>query len=202
MKRFILGLVLGALCISSACGQGQVFFDILNASQSPNATSEGRCWILTGSNYSLLTLDHLSHPSDLPVYGKLLGGASPAALAVLARGVGGGDPSAALLDYNLVPGQYFDDFGSAFFVPGVAAGDTAYFQVFVWIGNYSSYASAVAAGGWVSYTPVFSQSIGGGTITPPGLTGIPAVLIPLPEPGPISLVGLGVITLLVFRKRA
>jgi hypothetical protein len=91
----------------------------------------------------------------------------------------------------------------------VAGGATGAFQVRAWTSaSGATYDAAVASGsGFAGKTAVFEQPTGNPTATPPGtpafLTGwnTPLIVTPIPEPATIALAGLGVASLLIFRRR-
>jgi hypothetical protein len=97
-------------------------------------------------------------------------------------------------------------------IPGVAYGGTAVVQEVVWKGNYSDWASAVAA--WnagtagveigVSSVLTLVTSTSATDPAPPSMVGLNSFnLVPTntPEPGTIALAGLGAATLLLFRRK-
>jgi hypothetical protein len=187
MKKLILGASLSLLVTAGVLAQGVVAFDNLpNTSTSPTATANGLIFKDTGTGPVLETAATL--------YGTIYGGVSGTGLAVLSGG------SRVLLD-AWTPGVYLDDNGASYAVAGVAAGGTAFLQVQIWEGTAASYAAAVAGGSAAGQSGVFSQGVGGGTITTPSLTGLPATILTVPEPGTFALAGLGAAALLIFRRR-
>jgi len=101
--------------------------------------------------------------------------------------------------------------GGTFGVPGVANNSPAVVQLRGWTGNYASYeefwaaanASGVAPGfGYAGQTELLNVTTGGGTVTPPFLTGLdPLFLYPVPEPSVIGLGLLGLAGLIFIRRR-
>ena len=179
-----------------AFAQGLVRFDNLyGADPSPTATTNGLIWKQPATGPAILE----TAPN---LYGTLLGGATPASLAVLMGDQAGWpDSSQVLLDYGPAPGKYFDDIGEFFSVAGANLGGVGYFQVQLWEGTAVSYTAAVAAGDYAGESTVFSERLGGGLGVPPSLHAMPAVVLSIPEPGMFSLAGLGTVVLLILRRK-
>jgi len=99
-------------------------------------------------------------------------------------------------------GMFYDNSGSEYTIPSVAANANAYLDVEWWTGTATSYATAT---GLIGNTGIFMNPTGGGgspPSTPPGLTGMPSVdMVPVPEPAICTLVGMGLASLLIFRRR-
>lgn len=100
--------------------------------------------------------------------------------------------------------------GSAINIPGVAAGGVATLRLQIWFdgsapnGLWPDYAAAVLGGGQVR-TVEFLQNTGNPPLTPPGpLNGMPDVRLSttvVPEPSTLALAGLGLASLLMYRRR-
>jgi hypothetical protein len=91
---------------------------------------------------------------------------------------------------------------------GTAPGAQGTFQVRAWDGGFATYEQAfAAASGLLGKTPLFNNNTGDPGATPPGtpapLAGWTAPLLveAVPEPSMIALAGLGVASLLIFRRR-
>lgn len=91
---------------------------------------------------------------------------------------------------------------------GIAGGATGFFQILIFetaAGNYT--AASTGLGRWFASTPVFSGTAGGFAPTPltsmAGWTAGPITLgaNPVPEPSTFVLAGLGIASLLLFRRR-
>jgi len=99
---------------------------------------------------------------------------------------------------------------SAVDIPGVAAGGVATLRLQIWFdgsspnGLWPNYAAAALGGGQV-HTVDFLQNTGNPPLTPPGpLNGMPDVHLAVsivPEPSTLALAGLGLASLLVYRRR-
>ena len=88
-------------------------------------------------------------------------------------------------------------------VPG---GQNAFFQVRAWAGSFASYEEAIANGvGAVGFSPIFTNSTGNPTGTPPtppaNLTGWTSPIVIVPEPSTIVLGMVGAASLLFIRRR-
>jgi hypothetical protein len=100
-------------------------------------------------------------------------------------------------------------------IPGIANGtaigaNTPWFQVRVWDSAYASFYAALANGAIVGQGPLFQMnpgpSLASQNTAPPGVNSTwseTPIYIGLfvPEPSTTALVGLGVATLLIFRRR-
>jgi hypothetical protein len=85
-------------------------------------------------------------------------------------------------------------------VAGKAVGDSATFIVRGYRTDLGSAAAARAAGLLGESNPV-TVTLGGGTVTPPSLTGLQSFVIPIPEPSTIALGFLGAAALLLRRRK-
>jgi len=98
--------------------------------------------------------------------------------------------------------------GSSVNVPGVVAGGIATIRLQMWFdgataeGLFNSYAAAASGGGLVADV-TFLQNTGNPPLTPPpSLNGMPNVTLnAVPEPSTLALAGLGIASLLAFRRR-
>jgi len=189
----MLSVLFTVVLALEVAAQGQIGFDngTADLGGSPNATSRGLFWRLTGTN--------LAPETATALHGTLLGSASAASstLAALPVVYGPGTSADVLLD-GIGGGVYLDDIGMAYYVPGAFAGDSGYFQVEVWEGNYPSLAAAMAAGAAWGVSPEFSTGLGSNDSATPSLTGMPAVILAIPEPSPLALTGLASATLWVW----
>jgi len=192
MKRLFLTCVMAAAIPAGALAQGLIAIDnSSNSSHDRAALNNGLFWL----GYELLNQD-----ANL----TLLAGASRDTLVPLKTFLI--SDGTAVGSSLFGPGTWTDVSGGTYAVPGVTAGGTGYFQVEIWLGNFSNYFSAVAAGGHAGQSLVFTQTLGGGTLLPEDLTHMPAVnlsltLPPFPEPSTAALTGLGIAVLSLCRRR-
>ena len=94
---------------------------------------------------------------------------------------------------------------------GIAGGATGFYQILIFetaAGSYANASDPLTIGRWYASTPVFSGSAGSFAPTPlTSMTGWTAGNItltatpPLPEPSTFVLAGLGIASLLLFRRR-
>jgi len=85
---------------------------------------------------------------------------------------------------------------------------SAVLQMRVWPSSFGSWASAVAAFqandplALIGASPAFVVNLIGGSINgPPQLTGVSFSVVPAPEPSSFALAGMGLASLLIFRRR-
>jgi hypothetical protein len=82
---------------------------------------------------------------------------------------------------------------------------TAFFQILIWETAYNNFANAVGSGRPVGTTPVFEATAGDFEptflVSSPDWVAAPIILAPIPEPSIFVLAGLGVVSLLIFRRR-
>ena len=99
--------------------------------------------------------------------------------------------------------------GGTQLIPTVPAGSTATLQIRAWEtkGIYTSYASAYTAavqgsGGLVGEGNLVQVALNGPPSTPPNMIGIqPITLHPVPEPTTAAIAGLGLASMLIFRRK-
>jgi hypothetical protein len=220
MNKLIVTTVAIAGLSLSAFAQQFTVDNSQNANTSPTATANGQFFIdINGAGVgTAVQLD----PSGT------YGGASAAGLN-LAIYAGSSEANALsggpLFTYNdvnaltgIALGQYFDAaLGAIYTAPGVAPGANATIVVQAWLGNSLSWAGATGdyrtggadgltdgahgQGYFTFLNPTGNQnSIPAGT--PTTLTGMPGVILaPVPEPSTFALAGLGLASLVIFRRR-
>jgi PEP-CTERM motif len=168
-------------------GQGFTIDNGANTDPSTAATSGGLVFL--GNNpiaqdFNLIVMGGSASDSLAPVATFLLSDSSANGLWSLAQ----------------VPGQFYDPTFGTYSITGVGAGGTAYFQLEAWVGT-----DATPPAGLTGTTTVFSQVVSNPGANPPTLppdfTGMSALVIPVPEPASFALGGLGLLSLLLFRRR-
>jgi len=185
MKRLVLTCILTFAVAAGGLAQGLIAINNnWNTSHDRSATSNGLFWyenVLLNEDFNLTLLGGPDDTSLVPVKTFLLSDGT-----AIGSSMGG-------------PGTWTDMSGGTYPVPGVAPGATAYFEVLIWLGNYSSY---FAAGGGRAQSTVFTQVLGGGILSPPDLSAMPAVVIqPIPEPSISGLASLGAALWLCRRRK-
>jgi len=201
MKLKTLSLLIAAGVSASAFGQGVILQNVGTSAGGTNGT------VFIGPNSAPANrFDGINNNVGVTIMGgPLAGSLNPIGLGTYKanndpKGYTGSDLGTFQLGAA----------GSAVNVPGVAAGGIAQIQIQMWFdgssaaGLYPSYAAALAdpANSKVA-TVLFLQNTGNPPLTPPGpLNGMPDIhLIGVPEPSTLALAGLGLASLLLFRRR-
>jgi len=186
MKRVLILSGFLAAFASSAHGQGQIALDnLFNTNPSPSATASGLFWLSTGGTPVLINEDF-----NAAFYGGVNSNSlSPIAAFFLTDGTAAGDHAGG-------PGTFVDPTGKGYTIPG--ATESAFFRIQAWTGNFNSFDAAVAGGAFSAQSPVFINPVS----VPPGfplpLTGMPAMVLAVPEPSTFVLAGLGGICALLL----
>jgi hypothetical protein len=191
MKKIAITLALLAGVTSSVLSQGTVYVDLIanNPAASSTATTDGLIYVKTGAAAPVLLTTDASF--------ALFAGTSSSSLTLITTGSGTGEVG----DYD-APGQFTDNSGTAYNL-GVPGGSTAWIELEVWKGTtYSSYGAAVTAADPAGFA-IFQNPTGTlGSVSPaPTLTGMPSMVLTVPEPSTMVLGGLGAAALLLFRRR-
>jgi hypothetical protein len=202
MKRTLLSAIAISGLATGAFAQG---LELNNAGNTGNisATSNGQVYnkngtLFNGNSYDVgATVWFGTSSSSLAVYGSYYPNFN-----------GSGQYT------GVTTGQFTLGATGARVVPsGGVAGGTIWVELQLWdydsplaTGTYTGYAAAAAALDPVG-TIIFQQQLdnpGGSPPTPPtGFTGMPSVtLIAVPEPATFALAGLGIASLLAFRRRS
>jgi hypothetical protein len=189
MKKQILATLLAGVAATGAFAQGTIAVDNLaNTSTSPIATSGG-LFFVGGVPYNGASLNI-----------TVLGGASATSLTPIVTLTG----SQGFVNGGGA-GQFADNSGAAYNVPGVASQGTAFLEVEAWTGSALTFQAALTTpGDAFGVSTVFQNPTGGPgvpPVTPQDLTGMPAVILNTPEPATIALGGLGAAALVLFRRR-
>jgi len=197
MKKLILSVTAIAGLAMGSFAQGVIYFDgSNNTSTDPTATSEGRVFLNgvldtgTDINASLL---YSATPGGtfLPVVNlSLASSASPTSSPLGQTGAAAGD----ITFYG--SGQLLDNSGTAYIIPGIAAGGTAYFEV--------TGGAVVGGKTYTGSTAVFSEVLASATGQANDIQGMGALNLTaniIPEPTSLAMAGLGIASMLVFRRR-
>jgi hypothetical protein len=204
MKKLILSVAAVTSFSVGALAQGAINFDgSSNTSTSPTATTSGLVFI-NG------VLDTSTDINAELLYSSTATGAFSPVVTLLLSNISGSTSTAVgqtltaagdITDY--LTGQLYDGNGISYNIPGFTGGSTAYFQVQGWLGNYSSLASAQAAGKPTGTTAVFSETlVAPSSPTPALINNMPALnLTAVPEPSTLAMAGVGLASMLIFRRR-
>jgi len=214
MKKLILSVTTIAGFSLSGLAQGYITFDGSNNSNpSPSANSSGLVFFYgaldttTDINAELVygTSSSFNPFNGTPVVTLLLssnnGGTGSTALGQTLSA--NGDIT------SYANGTLYDFTGSIYQIPNVAAGSTAYFSVFAWLGNYSSFNQANDANAWTGWTRVFSEVLSSGSSqTSADIGNMPGLLLidqaafgPEPASFPLTASGLALASTFLFRRR-
>jgi hypothetical protein len=104
------------------------------------------------------------------------------------------------------PGQYIDYLGNVVGPASLGDNQPFFVELLAWTGSAASFGAAQSdPGAFLADSGVFSNPSGGGgspPTTPATLTGMPSMnLVAVPEPATFALAGLGLASLLIFRRR-
>jgi len=202
MKKLLLTLTITAGLAASALAQGILVDNTLNTDATTAATAGGLVWIKTaGPTYTLF---------DGTLYNvgiELSAGSSSGSLSSLGTilpGVGG-------TTYTGNDAGKIQQFPAVTWDTGVGnAAGTAWVQLKVWTfdtplaSGALTYATATGSGDYRG-TVLFQNATSKSTapaLPDQGLGGMPAlILTAVPEPSTVALAGLGLASLLIFRRR-
>lgn len=200
MKLKTLAVVTMAAGISaSAFGQGVI---LQNAGTAGNAV-----YVVTGG------VTNLFDGNNFNVGVNITGGINASSLSAVGLG-----SYSSLTDPKGYTGLGLGMFalgptGQDYAIPGVAAGGTATIRLQMWYdgyngigvaGLYGSYAAAAGSPTGLTADVTFTQSTGNPPLLPsPTLTGMPNIYLAgaVPEPSTLALAGLGLASLLMYRRR-
>jgi hypothetical protein len=189
MKKTVAMLAVSLVATTGVFAQGTVEFDNLiagNPATSPRIFAPDG---VTGLNDGYRA--------------ELLGGADAGSLAVLGSALSFFSTASGGAGFvNTASGVG----GALRTVTGVGAGQVATFQVRAWrLSDGATYSAALAAGGQVGMSALFTQSLGGSPvgappITPPKLTNLQSFSL-VPEPSVVALALVGAGALFLRRKK-
>ena len=208
MKRKILSAIAAAGLTTCAFGQ-YILLDnayIANyGSGGPTATSYGSVYTLAPGGTPTL-FDGTQYDLGVTVFG----GPNLGQLSLMGTYTPANDPKGYTgLDYGTFG---LGLIGAQVDVPGVVSGGPASFELQMWLyngpyatGTFQSYAAAFAGLDPTAIVTFEQPYTGSTTVVPPrpapDLTGMPSVVILVPEPTSFVLAGLGLTSLLAFHRR-
>jgi hypothetical protein len=204
MKKLILSVTAMAACSVGAYAQGTITFDGSNNSNtSSTATTGGEVFISNTLDTSIDINAELLYSSTgtagtfSPVVTLLLSSQNTITTPTLGQiGTASGDVSG---EGN---GTLLDLSGQTYVIPTIASSATAYFEVQGWLGNYGSLTAAAAAGQKSATTAVFSEVLSGSNPPYADVNNMPALnLTSVPEPSTFAMAGVGLASMLIFRRR-
>jgi len=192
MKKLILSVTALAACSVGAYAQGVVYFTSPVGAISIN----GQLDTATDINAELLTSATASG-TFTPVAQLLLSSSNTSSDHAI--GFDSSDIVSATGDITAKhTGTLAEQGGNAFAVNGTSS---AFFIVEAWLGSSSTYDTTVAHGA----TAAFSQVLGNAqSPTPQTLTSMPALNLAttvVPEPSTLAMAGVGLASMLIFRRR-
>lgn len=160
-------VLLNGLATGAYAQSGEIALDNVYSGTSTNSssTTNGLFWIQTNGSATVL----INQDFNAAFYG----GTNSTNLTLIStflvsNGSATGDNSAG-------PGTFLDPTGAGRIING--ASSSAFFQIQAWLGNYTNYSSAVAAGAYARQSPVFSNSVAEPPGTPADLTAMPAIVL-------------------------
>jgi len=191
MKKLILTVT--AIAGISVAGYAQSINFADNAGNSydvtingaPDTTQDINLELLEGASSSTVTTD---------VVTLLLGNSSaPSGTPVAAGGT-----YSAVNDVSFL-GVINEASGSEFAVPA----GTDFFEVLGWTGNYATLAAAQAGGAATGSSPIFNETITSGPTAFPGdISNVGVVSLVVPEPSTLAMAGVGLASMLIFRRKS
>lgn len=195
MKFKTLAMLTAAGLATSAYGQGVLLQNI--GTGAVGATSNGAVYNANNTKF-----DGVNFNLGVTVLGGSVGGS----LSPIGTFTQANDPKGYTgLDLGTFQ---LGAAGAEWLVPNVAAGGPAVIELQMWFNGgstslYNSYAAAVAGNDPVADV-TFQNAVSNLPLTPDQpLSGMPSVrLVPVPEPTTVALAGLGLASLLIFRRRS
>jgi hypothetical protein len=195
MKRILIAAAVLAGLSTSVFAQGTIIIDnSKNSAASSTATTGGLVFTTSGGAAAL-------EKANVGV--TLLAGPNVNSMTAVTTIIGSANGGTSDFFAGTGAGQFTDPLNTTYTLTSQGVGSAAIgtFELQLWEGNFTSYAAAVAGGGYVAES-IFTNPTGGGPTPTATLTGMPAmVLTTTPEPSTIALGGLGAAALLFFRRR-
>jgi hypothetical protein len=202
MKLTILSAIAITSLATGAFGQQLILDNLSNTGAGgTSAAAQGLVYEKTGAVTTIFDMNSYN------VGANVLLGSSQAALAEYTSFTPATDPKA----YTGVSAGYFQLGTPQAYVTVPGAAGLGWVELQMWdydspnsTGTYASYAAAVAGNDPVA-TVIFQNPVSSATppVPPSELVGMPAVILQtsVPEPGTFALAGLGIASLLAFRRR-
>jgi hypothetical protein len=184
MKFTILTAIVCILAVRAEA-QGRVVLDnVQNSCTDPSTAANGLFWLKTSDTTGPILINQDFNAA-------FYGGSDSSSLSLLASFLLSNGSAAG--DNAFGPGKFIDPAGNGYTIPGATT--SAFFQVQAWTGTFNSYASALSGGAFASQSPVFLNPVSIPPGTAPGLTGMPAMVMSVPEPSTFLLAELGAFAL-------
>jgi hypothetical protein len=200
MKKLILSVTALSACSLGAFAQGVITFN--SSSGSGVISINGALDTKTDINAELL-FSTTATGTFAPVAQLLLSSSNTSS-----DGTPGFDPSDIISAAGDITfkgtGALYERYGNSFIIPGVGSGSTAFFEVEGWTGAYNSLAAAQGSGvSAYGTSAVFSEALSAaGNPINASLTSMPNInLVSVPEPSTMAMAGVGLASMLLFRRR-
>jgi len=193
--KFKLLTFVAMMTAITAYSQGVLIWNIAN-SGGPTATAGGLIYTNNGRG-QIGIFDGFHYNLGIEAYG----GPDAGSLSLLGTFTAINDPKGYTgFDYGKFQA------GNAVTVPGVASGGIAAIRLDIWYdgvgGLFQNYAQA-ALGGWFWVgSATFTNPTGSSNPPIPDqqMTGMPSIILGMPEPSTVALVSLGIVGLLGYRR--
>jgi hypothetical protein len=189
-KPFAALVAIAGMYVHVGFAQSQFTVDnISNTSTDPSDTQNGLVWTYGVDHQHLTPIDPNIYPT---LEASVWAGSSPDTSTMTWLADFTGADALFVIDY----GRFVDWSSAVFNVNGIGDNGTAWIELEVWL----------PGGHRGDFAPVtFAQVTGGGSVNgnppnlPATLTSMPAIVVP--EPSTFALAGLGLASLVIFRRR-